>query len=81
MAVTAAQVKELRDKNGAVQFSVGDYAFSISSPECVTLIKNDTWSPSFGMLRNNKTIDFKFKFDNNINLSTMVLWTKTGNTK
>lgn len=68
-------------KGDFVIFEVGNYEFSISNSECETSIENDTWSPSFGVLKNNKTIDLKFKFDNNIKLSTIISWTKTNITK
>lgn len=67
--------------DSSVQFEAGDYSFIVSCPECVASIENDTWSPSFGVLRNNKTIDLKFRFDDNINLETIIQWTKIGNTK
>ena len=68
-------------KGDSVFFEVGNYELSISNSECELSIEDDTRSPSFGVLKNNKTIDLKFKFDNNINLSTIISWTKTNNTK
>ena len=61
-------------KDGPVIFEVGDYALSISNSECELSVENDTWSPSFGVLKNNKTIDLKFKFDDIINLKTIIIW-------
>lgn len=68
-------------KEGTVIFEVGDYAISISNSECETSIENDTWAPSFGVLKNDKTIDMKFKFENKTDITTIILWTKTDNTK
>lgn len=68
-------------KEGTVVFAVGDYAISISNSECEISIENDTWSRSFGVLKHNNTIDFKFTFDKNKTLSTIISWTKTDNTK
>ena len=67
--------------DGVVVFDAGEYRFSISNPQCDITIEDDTWSPSFGVLRNSKTIDLKFKFDDKINLETIIQWTKTSNTK
>ena len=64
-----------------VILEIREYEISISNAECETSIEDDTWSPSFGVVRNNKTIDLKFKFDNNIYFSTIISWTKTDNTK
>ena len=68
-------------KSGSVFFEVGDYALSISNSECDTSIENDTWSPSFGVLKNSKTIDLNFKFDNKTDITTIISWTKTNSTK
>lgn len=63
-------------KEVAVIFEVEDYAISISNSECEISIENDTWSPSFGVLKHNKTIDFKFTFVDNKNISTIIIWKK-----
>ena len=67
--------------DGSIQMEVDDYSFIVSCSKCVASIENNTWSPSFGVLRTNRTIDLKFKFDDNMNLETIIQWTKTGNTK
>lgn len=67
--------------NGAVVLEVGEYRFSVSNPQCDITIEDDTWSPSFGVLRSNRTINLEFKFDEKINLETIIQWTKTNNTK
>ena len=65
----------------SVIFELGDYKLSISNSECDTSIENDTWSPSFGVLKNNKTIGLKFEFENKTDITTIISWTRRYSTK